>query len=40
MTKDAFNSWVGGDRPDQLIEAVEDVVNKGFSAIKMNAIEE
>lgn len=33
-------SWVGGDRPDQLIEAVEAVVNKGFSAIKMNATEE
>lgn len=33
-------SWVGGDRPDQLIEAVENVVNKGFSAIKMNATEE
>lgn len=33
-------SWVGGDKPNRLIEEVERVKNKGFTTIKMNATEE
>lgn len=33
-------SWIGGDRPDEVVEQATDRVNRGFSAIKMNATEE
>jgi galactonate dehydratase len=33
-------SWVGGDRPDGVFEAVSRQVEAGFSAVKMNAIAE
>jgi galactonate dehydratase len=33
-------SWVGGDRPDGVFEAVSQQVSQGFSAVKMNATAE
>lgn len=33
-------SWIGGDRPSDVVEAALDRKNKGFKAIKMNATEE
>ena len=33
-------SWIGGDRPSDVGEAAKEVVDKGFTAIKMNATEE
>ncbi|WP_330276737.1 galactonate dehydratase [Lentzea sp. NBC_00516] len=33
-------SWVGGDRPDDIFEAVSRQVAAGFSAVKMNATAE
>src|ERR1700754_1494738 len=33
-------SWVGGDRPDALIQGAREAQAKGFSAIKMLATEE
>ncbi|WP_086666798.1 galactonate dehydratase [Lentzea kentuckyensis] len=33
-------SWVGGDRPDGVFEAVSQQVAEGFSAVKMNATAE
>jgi galactonate dehydratase len=33
-------SWIGGDRPSDVGEAARLVVEKGFTAIKMNATEE
>lgn len=33
-------SWIGGDRPDDVVAAAQDRVNKGFQAIKMNGTEE
>lgn len=33
-------SWIGGDRPENVAVAAKDVVEKGFTALKMNATEE
>ncbi len=33
-------SWIGGDRPDDVIKQAQDRINKGFDSIKMNATEE
>jgi galactonate dehydratase len=33
-------SWIGGDRPSDVGEAAKHVVEKGFTAVKMNATEE
>jgi galactonate dehydratase len=33
-------SWIGGDRPDKLVEGAKEAASKGFSAIKMLATEE
>jgi len=33
-------SWIGGDRPDALIEGAKEVAARGFTAIKMLACEE
>ena len=33
-------SWIGGDRPDDVAEQAADRMNKGFTAVKMNATEE
>lgn len=33
-------SWIGGDRPEHVAIAAKDVVEKGFTALKMNATEE
>jgi len=33
-------SWIGGDRPEHVASAAKDVVEKGFTALKMNATEE
>ncbi|MFM9368620.1 galactonate dehydratase [Streptomyces sp. Da 82-17] len=33
-------SWIGGDRPAQTAQAARDVVERGFSAVKMNGTEE
>lgn len=33
-------SWIGGDRPSDVGEAAKDVVEKGFTAVKMNGTEE
>jgi galactonate dehydratase len=33
-------SWIGGDRPSDVGKAAKDVVDRGFTAIKMNATEE
>lgn len=33
-------SWIGGDRPDQLVKTAREAVDNGFSAVKMNATEE
>ncbi|MGT2950710.1 galactonate dehydratase [Streptococcus cuniculi] len=33
-------SWIGGDRPDDVVAEAQDRVNRGFNAIKMNATEE
>ena len=33
-------SWIGGDRPSEVGAAAKDMVDKGFTAVKMNATEE
>lgn len=33
-------SWIGGDRPEDVVEHARDRVNRGFDSIKMNATEE
>ena len=33
-------SWIGGDRPDEVVESALDRLDRGFKAIKMNATEE
>lgn len=33
-------SWIGGDRPSDVAKAAKEVVDQGFTAIKMNATEE
>lgn len=33
-------SWIGGDRPSEVGKAAKEVVDAGFTAIKMNATEE
>lgn len=33
-------SWIGGDRPDDVVEEARDRVSRGFDSIKMNATEE
>lgn len=33
-------SWIGGDRPSDVGQAARDVVNAGFTAVKMNGTEE
>jgi galactonate dehydratase len=33
-------SWIGGDRPADTARAARDVVDRGFSAVKMNGTEE
>lgn len=33
-------SWIGGDRPAEVDAAAKEMVNKGFTAVKMNATEE
>lgn len=33
-------SWIGGDRPDDVVKEVKDRQSKGFKAVKMNATEE
>lgn len=33
-------SWIGGDRPDDVVKEALDRKNRGFQAIKMNATEE
>ncbi|GLC90356.1 galactonate dehydratase [Lysinibacillus piscis] len=39
-TKIRTYSWVGGDRPDDLIQSTQKVVDIGFDTVKMNASEE
>lgn len=33
-------SWIGGDRPDDVVNQAKDRIDKGFDSIKMNATEE
>lgn len=33
-------SWIGGDRPDEVVESALDRLDRGFKAVKMNATEE
>lgn len=33
-------SWIGGDRPSEVGAAAKEMVDKGFTAVKMNATEE
>lgn len=33
-------SWIGGDRPDDVLEEAKDRWNRGFTAVKMNATNE
>jgi galactonate dehydratase len=33
-------SWIGGDRPSDVVMAAKEMVQKGFTAVKMNAMEE
>lgn len=33
-------SWIGGDRPAEVGAAAKEMINKGFTAVKMNATEE
>ena len=33
-------SWIGGDRPGDVVAAAREKINQGYSAIKMNATEE
>lgn len=33
-------SWIGGDRPDDVLNEAKDRFNRGFTAVKMNATEE
>lgn len=33
-------SWIGGDRPDEVVSQVQDRFDRGFTAVKMNATEE
>lgn len=33
-------SWIGGDRPDDVVEQAKDRLDRGFKAVKMNGTEE
>lgn len=33
-------SWIGGDRPDDVVSQAQDRVDRGFDSVKMNATEE
>lgn len=33
-------SWIGGDRPDDVVNQAQDRIDRGFDSIKMNATEE
>lgn len=33
-------AWVGGDRPDQVVDHVRERIGQGFTGVKMNATEE
>lgn len=33
-------SWIGGDRPDDVVAEAQDRIDRGFDSIKMNATEE
>lgn len=33
-------SWIGGDRPDDVVKEAQDRIDRGFDSIKMNATEE
>ena len=33
-------SWIGGDRPSEVVEAAREKMEAGFTAVKMNATEE
>lgn len=33
-------SWIGGDRPDEVVKDAQDRIDRGFDSIKMNATEE
>ncbi|MGM0138311.1 galactonate dehydratase [Enterococcus sp. DIV0755b] len=33
-------SWIGGDRPSEVVEQAQDRFDRGFTAVKMNATEE
>ncbi|RPA60977.1 galactonate dehydratase [Aerococcus agrisoli] len=33
-------SWIGGDRPNEVVEQAQDRFDRGFTAVKMNATEE
>lgn len=33
-------SWIGGDRPDDVVKEAHDRIDRGFDSIKMNATEE
>lgn len=33
-------SWIGGDRPDEVVEQAQDRFDRGFTAVKMNATSE
>lgn len=33
-------SWIGGDRPSDIVEAAREKIEAGFTAVKMNATEE
>ena len=33
-------SWIGGDRPDDIVNAAREKIEQGFDAVKMNATEE
>lgn len=32
--------WIGGDRPEQVVTAAKEALNQGYTAVKMNAVEE
>ena len=32
--------WIGGDRPEAVVEAAKEALSQGYTAVKMNAVEE
>lgn len=39
-TKMQIYRWIGGDRPEDVVKAAKEALSQGYTAVKMNAVEE